>query len=81
MFWIHLNILNFEGLEFTMKTKDMTKFEKPNELNLNVFELNRTFHEWEFADGKRSNKYDIWACCDNMHQQDIPIRKYVDKKD
>ena len=34
-----LNKLNLEGLEFPMKVKDIPKFEKLNNLNVNVFEL------------------------------------------
>ena len=36
---IHLNKLNLKGLEFPMKVKDIPKFEKLNNLNINVFEL------------------------------------------
>ena len=36
---MHMNKLNLEGLEFPMKVKDIPKFEKPNNLNVNVFEL------------------------------------------
>ena len=36
---MHMNKLNLEGLEFPMKIKDIPKFEKLNNLNVNVFEL------------------------------------------
>ena len=39
---IHMNKLNLKGLEFRMKVKDIPKFEKLNNLNVNVFELNGT---------------------------------------
>ena len=39
---MHANKLNLEGLEFPMKVKDIPKFEKLNNLNVNVFELNGT---------------------------------------
>ena len=39
---IHFNKLNLEGLEFPMKVKDFPKFEKLNNLNVNVFELTKT---------------------------------------
>ena len=39
---MHVNKLNLEGLEFPMKVKDIPKFEKPNNLNVNVFELTKT---------------------------------------
>ena len=39
---MHFNKLNLEGLEFPMKVKDIPKFEKLNNLNVNVFELTRT---------------------------------------
>ena len=35
---MHFNKLNLEGLEFPMKGKDIPKFEKLNNLNVNVFE-------------------------------------------
>ena len=38
-FSMHMNRLNLEGLEFPMKDKDIPKFEKPNNLNVNDFEL------------------------------------------
>ena len=34
-----MNKLNLEGLGFPMKVKDIPKFEKLNNLNVNVFEL------------------------------------------
>ena len=37
-----MNKLNLEGLEFPMKVKDIPKFEKLNNLNVNVFELTKT---------------------------------------
>ena len=37
-----MNKLNLKGLEFPMKVKDIPKFEKLNNLNVNVFELNGT---------------------------------------
>ena len=39
---MHFNKLNLEGLEFPMKVKDIPKFEKLNNLNVNVFELTKT---------------------------------------
>ena len=39
---IHMNKLNLKGLDFPMKVKDIPKFEKLNNLNVNVFELNGT---------------------------------------
>ena len=39
---MNFNKLNLEGLEFPMKVKDIPKFEKLNNLNVNVFELTRT---------------------------------------
>ena len=36
---IHMNKLNLKGLDFPMKVKDIPKFEKLNNLNVNVFEL------------------------------------------
>ena len=36
---MHMNKLNLEDLEFHMKDKDIPKFEKLNNLNVNVFEL------------------------------------------
>ena len=39
---MHVNKLNLEGLEFPMKVKDFPKFEKLNNLNVNVFELTKT---------------------------------------
>ena len=39
---MHFNKLNLEGLEFPMKVKDIPKFEKLDNLNVNVFELTGT---------------------------------------
>ena len=39
---IYMNELNLKGLDFPMKVKDIPKFEKLNNLNVNVFELNGT---------------------------------------
>ena len=39
---MHVNKLNLKGLEFPMKVKDIPKFEKLNNLNVNVFELTKT---------------------------------------
>ena len=39
---MHVNKLNLEGLEFPMKVKDIPKFGKLNNLNVNVFELTKT---------------------------------------
>ena len=39
---MHVNKLNLESLEFPMKIKDIPKFEKPKNSNVNVFELTRT---------------------------------------
>ena len=39
---LHFNKLNLKGLEFPMKVKDIPKFEKFNNLNVNVFELIKT---------------------------------------
>ena len=39
---MHMNKLNLKGLEFPMKVKDIPKFEKLNNLNVNVFELTGT---------------------------------------
>ena len=36
------DILNLKGLEFPMKIKDIPKFEKLNNFNVNVFELTKT---------------------------------------
>ena len=36
---MHMNKLNLKGLEFSMKGKDIPKFENFNKLNVNVFEL------------------------------------------
>ena len=36
---MHFNKLNLEGLEFPMKVKDIPKFEKLNNSNVNIFEL------------------------------------------
>ena len=48
---MHFNKLNLEGLEFPMRVKDILKFEKLNNLNVNVFELIKTVftnpHEYE----------------------------------
>ena len=39
---MHFNKLNLEGLDFPMKVKDIPKFKKLNNLNVNVFELTET---------------------------------------
>ena len=39
---MHINKLNIQGLQFPMKVKDIPKFEKLNNLNVNVFELTGT---------------------------------------
>ena len=39
---MHFDKLNLKGLEFPMKAKDIPKFEKLNNLNVNVFELTKT---------------------------------------
>ena len=39
---LHFNKLNLKGLEFPMKVKNIPKFEKFNNLNVNVFELTKT---------------------------------------
>ena len=39
---MHVNKLNLEGLEFHMKVKAFPKFEKLNNLHVNVFELTKT---------------------------------------
>ena len=36
---MHMNKLNLKGLKFPMEIKDIPKFEKPNNLNIRVFEL------------------------------------------
>ena len=36
---MHINKLNLDNLEFPMKVKDIPKFERKNNLNINVFEL------------------------------------------
>ena len=39
---MYLPFLRTEGLEIPMKVKDIPKLEKPNNLNVNVFELTKT---------------------------------------
>ena len=39
---MHMPTLCVEGLEFPLKVKDKPKFERPNKLNINVFELTGT---------------------------------------
>ena len=39
---MHFKKLNLEGLEFLLKVKDIPKFEKLNNSNVNVFELTKT---------------------------------------
>ena len=39
---MHFNKLNLKGLEFPMKVKDIPKFEKLNNFNVNNFELTKT---------------------------------------
>ena len=39
---MHMPILCVEGLEFPMKGKDIPKLERPNKLNISVFELTGT---------------------------------------
>ena len=39
---MHFDKLNLKGLEFPMKVKDIPKFEKLNNSNVNVFELTKT---------------------------------------
>ena len=39
---MYLPLFRTEGLEFPMKVKDIPKFEKLNNLNVNVFELGKT---------------------------------------
>ena len=39
---MHFNKLNLEGLEFPMKVEDIPKFEKFDNINVNVFELTKT---------------------------------------
>ena len=36
---MHFNKHNLNGLEFPMKVRDILKFEKLNNLNINVFEF------------------------------------------
>ena len=39
---MHFNKLNLEGLDFPMEVKDLPKFGKLNNINVNVFELTKT---------------------------------------
>ena len=39
---MYFNKLNLKGMEFPMKIKDIPKFEKLNNLNVNVFEFTNT---------------------------------------